>query len=905
MTPFSRIERGRTLAQLLMLAFSLLSVLVLVVAASLQLAAHFRTERRALYANQQQIAERARNAVGGFIQEKCRVLAATASLTDPDTTSVAQWDLVLQRLLGLERTFRRVAVSEPDGGAVASAARYSPTRPGESSRDSRILRFSRRADADSGAFISDVYIDPITSEPLASIRVPVFNALRVHRKTLTAELNLKLMWDLVDRLEVGRSGYAYVVDEQGTLLAFGDTARVLRGESVATIPTVAEFVSGPAQRTTRGVQIYRGLEGSFVVGTYVPLGTPSWAIVTELPWTEAFRDVIAAALITLLIIAAMAVIASLSGRVVSRRLAVPLVSLKETATRIAGGERSLAASVEGPEEVVELAAAFNSMSSQLQQSIEELQAQVSEVAAARDALEVSAERLRLAQEGTSDAIWDWELAEDRLHLSPRLCSMLGYGPDEVAASWQGWLSLLHPDDKAAAERELRDASVSGHAFAIECRMSTKSGGWLWILTRGKAVAWNDEGRPLRLAGSHSDISKRKLAEEQTAALEERLLQAQKMEAVALLAGGIAHDFNNMLSVILGRAELAVRKTGPEDPFRADFGEIIAVARRSADLTRQLLAFSRQQTIAPKVLDLDDTITGVLKLLRPIAGENVDLAWKPGLGTWPVRMDPAQIDQMLANLLVNARDAIVDVGKVVIETGNASFDASYCAAHPGSAPGDYVMLAVSDSGSGMDKETQARIFDPFFTTKQLGKGTGLGLATVHGIVKQNRGFINVYSEPGSGTTFRIYLPRHRSQPDAAAAPAHEELVPTGQETILLVEDEQALLQIAIAMLRQLGYVVLAADGPAAALARAREHPGPIHLVITDVIMPEMNGKGLMTRLAAIHPGARCLFISGYTADVISHQGLLEEGLHFLQKPFSLRELAVKVRAALAAPVARTS
>ena len=887
MTHFSRIGRGRTLAQLLMLAFSLLSVLVLVVAASLQLAAHFRTERRALYANQQLIAERASNAVGGFIQEKCRVLAATAALTDPDTTSVAQWDLVLQRLLGLERTFRRVTVSEPDGGAVAIAARYSPTRPGESSRDFRVLRFSRRADADSGAFISDVYIDPVTGEPLASIRVPVFNALREHRKTLTAELNLKFMWDLVDRLEVGRSGYAYVVDEQGTLLAFDDTARVLRGESVAGIPTVAEFVRSPAQRTTRGVQVYRGLEGSFVVGTYVPLGTPSWAIVTELPWTEAFarRD-----------------------RRRSDHARHHRCHGRDRQPRRPGGvataggvpgqpeghchaDRGRRAFARGERRRARGGGrarhAFNSMSSQLQQSIEELQAQVSEVAAARDALAASEERLRLAQEGTSDAIWDWDLAEDRLHLSPRFYSMLGTGRTSSPPPGRGGCRSSIPTTRRppSGSYATRSGRVTPSPSSAGCRPGAEAGSGSSPVARPSSGTTRDDRCDWRArtptSASASWPRSRRRRSRRDCSRPRRWRPWRCWRAAS-----------HTTSTTCCRSSWAVRswlvrKAGPDDPFRADFGEIIAVARRSADLTRQLLAFARQQTVAPKVLDLDDTISGVLKLLRPIAGENIDLVWKPGLASWPVRMDPAQIDQMLANLLVNARDAIADVGKVVIETGNASFDAGYCAAHPGFAPGDYVMLAVSDSGGGMDKETQARIFEPFFTTKQLGKGTGLGLATVYGIVKQNDGFINVYSEPGSGTTFRIYLPRHRSQPDAAAEPAREELVPTGQETILLVEDENALLQIAIAMLGQLGYVVLAANGPAAALDRAREHPGPIHLVITDVIMPEMNGKDLMARLAAIHPGARCLFISGYTADVISHQGLLEEGLHFLQKPFSSR------------------
>jgi two-component system cell cycle sensor histidine kinase/response regulator CckA len=380
-------------------------------------------------------------------------------------------------------------------------------------------------------------------------------------------------------------------------------------------------------------------------------------------------------------------------------------------------------------------------------------------------------------------------------------------------------------------------------------------------------------------------------------LEEQLRQAQKMEAVGQLAGGVAHDFNNMLGVIMGHAELALYQMDPAHPLFSHLQQIRNAAERSADLTRQLLAFARKQTVAPKILDLNETIEGMLKMLRRLIGEDIELAWLPGTKVWPVKMDPTQIDQILANLCVNARDAIAGVGKVTIETQNASFEDNYCARHPGFAPGDYVLLSVSDDGCGMDHQTLDKIFEPFFTTKGIGQGTGLGLATVYGIAKQNNGFIYVYSEPGHGSTFKVYLPRHAvvTGPTVIEGPAAP--VKRGDETILLVEDEAAMLEMTTLMLEGCGYRVLAASTPGEAIRVAKVHQGGIHLLLTDVIMPEMNGRDLQRHLIALGPQIECLFMSGYSGSAIAQHGVLDEGVHFIQKPFSSQALAAKVREVL--------
>ena len=407
-----------------------------------------------------------------------------------------------------------------------------------------------------------------------------------------------------------------------------------------------------------------------------------------------------------------------------------------------------------------------------------------------------------------------------------------------------------------------------------------------------AAVKNAEGIITHFVAVKEDITERNK-------LEEQLRQTQKMESVGQLAGGVAHDFNNMLGVILGHAELALNRTGSDDPRRQNLEAIQAAGLRSVEITRQLLAFARKQTIMPKILDLNSTVDGMLKLLRRLIGEDIDLRWLPETNLWPIKMDPSQIDQILANLCVNARDAIAGVGKITIETHNIVLDEAYCKQHVGFLPGGFVMLTVSDDGSGMDKETLNKIFEPFFTTKGLGKGTGLGLATIYGIIKQNLGFINVYSELGHGSVFNIYLPRAIAKTEKTFMEEEKtkSRPPLGNETILLVEDDAAVLEMVKDVLLDLGYNVLPAASPKEALRQASDAAGKIDMIITDLVMPEMTGRELAKQLIALYPHLRCLYMSGYTSNVIAHQSVLEEGVNFIQKPFSQQDLAVKLRIVL--------
>ncbi|MBI9075237.1 MAG: PAS domain S-box protein [Desulfatibacillum sp.] len=467
-----------------------------------------------------------------------------------------------------------------------------------------------------------------------------------------------------------------------------------------------------------------------------------------------------------------------------------------------------------------------------------------------------------------------------------LSDMTGYSMDELI-DMDGLLLIAE-----ASRNEVMNNIAAGYEKPYEVKGVRKNGEEYPLRLEARNIPYK---RKSIRAVEFRDITKSKLVEQEREKLQAQLIQAQKMESVGRLAGGVAHDFNNMLSVILGHAEMALETLPPDDAVHDDLTEIQNAARHSAEITRQLLAFARKQTIAPKVLDLNRTVEGMLKMLRRLIGEDIDLAWRPGENLWPIKMDPTQIDQILVNLCVNARDSIATMGKVTIETDKASFDEAYCGEHAGAVPGEYVLLVISDDGCGMDKQTQDNLFEPFFTTKEVGKGTGLGLATIYGIVKQNGGFVNVYSELNQGSTFRIYLPRyeiptHASLKDKGLqAPA----IP-GTETIMLVEDEPAILHMSRMMLERLGYTVLAASTTREAIRLAEEDASPIHLLMTDVVMPEMNGRDLAKQLVEFNPNLKCLFMSGYTADVIARRGILDEGVHFIQKPFTKHNLAIKIR-----------
>jgi PAS domain S-box-containing protein len=498
------------------------------------------------------------------------------------------------------------------------------------------------------------------------------------------------------------------------------------------------------------------------------------------------------------------------------------------------------------------------------------------------------ELFRLITENAADMIAVVDSEGRRLYNSPSYQKILGYTPEELQNSSS--MDQIHPDDRSQVEEAAKEALVFGVGRRIEYRMRHKDGTWRFLESSASTIR-NAEGKTEKLVIMNRDITERRR-------LEEQFRQAQKMEAVGRLSGGIAHDFNNLLGVIIGYSEILQEKLQSTNPLRGSVDEILAAGRRAATLTRQLLAFSRQQVLEPKVLNLNAVLKDMGNMLPRMIGEDIDLSMVLGSALGRVKADQGQIEQIVMNLAVNARDAMPDGGKLFIETTNAEIDVTFAKRY--SYPvqqGSYVLLTVSDTGTGMDAAIQAHIFEPFFTTKEKGKGTGLGLATAYGIVKQSGGYIDVYSEVGTGTTFKIYLPRVHDPVESQKLPESDLMKSRGSETILLVEDETSLRTLTRNLLELSGYTVLEANNGSEAIHISQQHTGPLQLLLTDVVMPGMNGRVLAGHITAQRPPIKVVYMSGYTGQAVGAHGALEEGSFFLQKPFSRDGLVSKVRQAL--------
>ncbi len=514
---------------------------------------------------------------------------------------------------------------------------------------------------------------------------------------------------------------------------------------------------------------------------------------------------------------------------------------------------------------------------------------------AEEALQLSEERQRLALETARAGLWDWDVTRDAAYVSPQCEAVLGYEPGELTDSREWWKAMVQREDlertlEAVAER----ADDSIEPFSAEYRIRHKSGRSIWVAAHARVVSRSSDGRPLRVMGTLSDITERRTVQEQ-------LAQAQKLESVGRLAGGIAHDFNNLLTVINGYGDLLMRELKEGDPLRAWAVEIRSAGERAASVTSQLLTFSRKQVGDPRPMDLNKLINEHRAMFQRLIGEDIDLVVQVEETPAVVMADPVQIHRVIMNLVVNAVDAMSSGGTLTVRTANVELD-GIPVGHAGLRAGPFVVLEVSDTGLGIEKEIQERIFEPFFTTKGFGEGTGLGLSTVYGIVRQCGGSIAVRSEPGHGATFEVLLPRAEAPAvteDATAAPSR---APLGSETILVVEDQEMVRKVAVASLKSRGYRIVAASHGGEALLLAERHQGPIHLMLTDVVMPHMTGVELAERLRPLRPEMKVLYMSGYAEDVVARRGLREARAPYLAKPFTPDRLASKVREVLG-PVRR--
>lgn len=732
--------------------------------------------------------------------------------------------------------------------------------------------------------ITPPLISRTTGIPTIFMVSPILDDDNQPQGLIGAGISLKYIQQIAQELRGGKTGYGIIIARDGTFIYHPETDLVMRSK-LTEIESQAETRLGELMLSGRS-GMYRFNSGTQkLVAFYQPVPITGWSVATILPEAELFAPAtrMARLLNTITIIFAIAIGAAIA--LAMRRLTRPLQTLNLRAGEIARGNLDgEQLEVISDDEIGQLSRSFNTMTENLKETL--------------SGLKESEDNYRGIFERSVSGILQANLDGRIINSNPAMAKLLGYDPtDDSSPQMPGTVLELYAnlDDRSVILSQLHE---TGSIEGFEIQLFTRDGNKTWVNVSSFLVK-DAAGEPLHIESIISDISDRKMAEEEKDKLFQQLAQAQRLDAVGKLAGGVAHDFNNMLSVILGHTELALLELKEDQKYHKAFTDIQHAAEHSANLTRKLLAFARKQTVAPKVIDLNDTIAATFALLSRLIPEDVELDHELADNLWSVKVDPDQVGQVLTNLCVNARDAVGKNGRITISTRNTSIVSGSSPEFPDLPPGDYVRLAVSDNGSGMDAETLQHLFEPFYTTKNLNEGTGLGLATVYGIVKQNQAFISVDSRPGQGATFVIHIPKH--QGGNLAAPLNElKSLKIDINTVLLVEDEKQLLDVTSKQLEVLGCRVLAYTSPFDAIKTLEDSSVEIDLLLTDVVMPEMNGLELVTRAQEIRPDIRCLFMSGYTSDIIANKGILDLGINFIHKPFTLKDLTEKIRLILSQP-----
>ena len=725
--------------------------------------------------------------------------------------------------------------------------------------------------------ITPPLISRTTSIPTIFMVAPIFDEYNKPQGLIGAGISLKYIQQIAQGLKAGKTGYGFIVAQDGTYIYHPNADFIMKKKITKQEASSGRNLGDRMASGESGVYSYTE-HNQKMIAFYQPIPISGWSVATVLPENELFAPAIKMIKLLTVITIGFIVLTILTILMAMQRLTKPLQTLAERTQEIASGNiKGIALEIPSNDEIGSLAQSFNIMSKNLEKTLSGLQK--------------SEDNYRGIFENSIEGILQITLNGLILNANPAMAQMLGYdSAKELIAAYPNIKKLyVNPN----LRQNIISLLVERGAFhnqevQLHCRDKKK----IWVSVSATLIR-DLGGNPLRIEALVTNISNRKQMEQEREELFGQLAQAQKLEAVGQLAGGVAHDFNNMLSVILGQTELALLRIQPSDPFHNTFTSIQKAAEHSANLTRQLLGFARKQDVAPKVIDLNQTVAATFKLLKRLITENIKLILTPAENACPVFIDPDQVSQILTNLCVNARDAITGIGEINIATQNVTFSDEDCRNYPEVSPGDFVCLSVSDNGSGMDSNTKKHIFDPFFTTKKNAKGTGLGLATIYGIAKQNNAFINLYSEVDQGTIFKIYIPRCQDLTPATDPPKRQETILLNQETILLVEDEPRLLEVSQKILEELGCVIHAAGSPAEAIAIASDQAIPIDLLLTDVVMPEMDGQALASHIQRIRPDIKCLFMSGYTADIIATKGILATGINFIQKPFSTDSLAEKI------------
>jgi PAS domain S-box-containing protein len=725
-------------------------------------------------------------------------------------------------------------------------------------------------------------------KPVIHFASPVMDERGRIRAVIVAAFDLSYYGRILSEAKLPPGSALALTDSLGTrLYRYPETERYF---GASDLPEMIRRMSGPEEE---GTFIAPGIDGVVRLYAYrrinldhkgpfvfIRVGIPADAVVAEAN-SALTRNLV---MMVIAMILALLVAWFLGNFFFVRRL----IRLVAASSRLGRGEMNTRSGLRHADgEIGRLAKSFDEMAAALE-------TRESERMQAEEALMESEKRLKLVIQGSNDGFWDWDMKTGEVRHSDRWAEMLGYSPEEIVPSVHSWKTLVHPDDMPAAMQVFREHLDGVRSqYRIEYRMRNKSGDWQWILDRGKVVEWDSNGAPLRMSGTATDITELKRAEEEMKSLEGELLQAQKMEAIGRFAGGIAHDFSNILTAIVGYATLLSTKVEKDELSRGYAEQILSATEKGACLTRSILSFSRKQSTKQEPVSLNELLFQLEKLLARLIGEDVELRTVLSPKNPVVMADGCQIEQVLMNLATNARDAMPGGGIFSILSDVLELDSESAAVHGLESPGRYGVLMVSDTGIGMDNETREKIFEPFFTTKEVGKGTGLGLAMVYGIIKQHGGHINVSSRPGQGTSFTIYIPVHEGIP-LQKGMGEADIVFGGSETILLAEDDDMIRGLYGKLLEKKGYRVIAASDGEEAVRKFREHGSGILLIILDLILPKLNGLEVFARISEIKPGIKAIFMSGYPVDTLAEKWLWEGKPEFLTKPIHPATLMRTVR-----------